>query len=434
MGHFTDIFRLRVEMSGLRHAHGGAGMANLLQPAARAGPRQTDPPRGRPGPLPCLGKAQLRHGKQRLRHHAAGSHAALPVDPEGAAPGPAGHTLAGCTVADIILRRQGEALLHGLGPLPELLRGQPQPIPLDAVFRRLAGGEPVVAAYQRLVPPDRREHVGSQLHGGTQLLGDAVNFRHIRHVVRRHGHVQLYPHAQLPQGPDILRDPGKHGTAAQPLVGGIAGPVEGDVEAERRLVPEKVQPVPAGKKLSDCKVVFVGDGTQVCASLGFITTHLGMKFVHYGPKGHQLTDGHQAIMERNCRESGGSFLVTDDRSAVRDADFIYTDVWYGLYENEMPKEQRVEVFHDYQVNRELMSLGAIGCKFLHCLPATRGEDVTDEVADSAASLCWEQAGNRLTAMRGLLVYFTQCRQRHTELEMAAAREQLERFMADRGLS
>lgn len=190
--------------------------------------------------------------------------------------------------------------------------------------------------------------------------------------------------------------------------------------------------LPRGKKLSDCKVVFVGDGTQVCASLGFITTHLGMKFVHYGPKGHQLTDGHQAIMERNCRESGGSFLVTDDRSAVRDADFLYTDVWYGLYENEMPKEQRVEVFHDYQVNRELMSLGAIGCKFLHCLPATRGEDVTDEVADSAASLCWEQAGNRLTAMRGLLVYFTRCRPQHTELEEAAAREQLERFMADRG--
>ena len=189
--------------------------------------------------------------------------------------------------------------------------------------------------------------------------------------------------------------------------------------------------LPQGKRLKDVKVVFVGDGTQVCASLGFITTKLGMHFVHYGPAGHQLTEKHQTILERNCQLSGGSWLVTDDRSAVRDADFIYTDVWYGLYENEMPKEERVQVFHDYQVNRELMALGAIGCKFLHCLPATRGEDVTDEVADSASSLCWEQAGNRLTAMRGLLVYFTRCRPEHTELEIAAARDTLERFLQDR---
>ena len=102
---------------------------------------------------------------------------------------------------------------------------------------------------------------------------------------------------------------------------------------------------------------------------------------------------------------------------------------------EMPKEERVRVFHDYQVNRELMSLGNIGCKFMHCLPATRGEDVTDEVADSESSLCWDEAGNRLTAMRGLLVYFTQYQreQAATELQKAAAKEQLENFMAARGL-
>ena len=80
------------------------------------------------------------------------------------------------------------------------------------------------------------------------------------------------------------------------------------------------------------------------------------------------------------------------------------------------------------VNRELMQLGNLGCKFMHCLPATRGEDVTDEVADSAASLCWEQAGNRLTAMRGLLVYFTRCRRVPTELELAAAQEELDTFL------
>lgn len=186
--------------------------------------------------------------------------------------------------------------------------------------------------------------------------------------------------------------------------------------------------LPEGKRLEDCKVVFVGDGTQVCASLGFITTKLGMHFVHYGPEGHQLGADHKRILEANCKRSGGTWAVTDERDAVRGADFIYTDVWYGLYENEMPKEERVRVFADYQVNRELMQLGALGCKFLHCLPATRGEDVTDEVADSAASLCWEQAGNRLTAMRGLLVYFTRCRRVPSELELAAAQEELDTFL------
>ena len=189
--------------------------------------------------------------------------------------------------------------------------------------------------------------------------------------------------------------------------------------------------LPRGKRLEDCKVVFVGDGTQVCASLGFLTTKMGMHFVHYGPRGHQLGEEHKRIMEENCRVSGGTFEVTDDRNSVRGADFIYTDVWYGLYENEMPKEERVRVFHDYQVNRELMELGNIGCKFMHCLPATRGEDVTDEVADSDASLCWEEAGNRLTAMRGLLVYLTHDRKKPSGVVLAAAKEELDAFMEER---
>ena len=165
-----------------------------------------------------------------------------------------------------------------------------------------------------------------------------------------------------------------------------------------------VENLPQGKKLEDCKVVFVGDATN---------------------------EQHKEIMKKNCALSGGSYLVTDDRESVRGADFIYTDVWYGLYENEMPKEERVRVFHDYQVNRELMQLGNLGCKFMHCLPATRGEDVTDEVADSDASLCWEEAGNRLTAMRGLLVYFTRCRKEPSGLQIAAAKEELDKVLCDK---
>ena len=188
--------------------------------------------------------------------------------------------------------------------------------------------------------------------------------------------------------------------------------------------------LPEGKRLEDCKVVFSGDGTQVCASLGFICTRLGMQFVHYGPAGKQLTAEHERIMAENCRLSGGSFLVTDERDSVRGADFLYTDVWYGLHGRGIPKEERVAIFRDYQVNRQLMDLAGPGCKFLHCLPCVRGEDVTDEVADSADSLCWEQAWNRLSAMRGLLVYFTRGREPVSAQRRAEAKAELDGFLAN----
>ena len=164
---------------------------------------------------------------------------------------------------------------------------------------------------------------------------------------------------------------------------------------------------PAGKQAGQIKVVFVGDATQVCNTLCEMTTKMGMNFVHFGPKEHKISDEWLAIGKNNNAKYGGTCVWSDDASCLNGADFVYTDVWYGLYDKETPKEVYMKDFYPkYQVNDDLMrATGNPNCKFMHCLPANRNEEVTDSVLDGPNSAAWDEAENRLTAQRGLVLYF-----------------------------
>ena len=108
------------------------------------------------------------------------------------------------------------------------------------------------------------------------------------------------------------------------------------------------------------------------------------------------------IANDNCRASGGSVTITDDVvSAVRNADFIYTDLWWWVGQEDQIPERRVAFMPTYQVNMDLLKKAPAHCKFMHCLPASRGVEATDEVMDSEHSIIYDQSENRLHTEKGL---------------------------------
>lgn len=178
--------------------------------------------------------------------------------------------------------------------------------------------------------------------------------------------------------------------------------------------------LPPGKRLEDLRVTFIGDATNVCNSLAAICTQMGMHFTHAAPRLYQLGAHVCAIAMRNCSLSGGSFTVTQDvHAAVADADFIYTDLWWWVgQEAEIPQRRQAFMPH-YQINRALLSKAPAHCRVMHCLPASRGVEATDEVLDSPQSIIFEQAENRLHTEKGLLVWFVYPRLRRPSVELRA---------------
>jgi len=171
-------------------------------------------------------------------------------------------------------------------------------------------------------------------------------------------------------------------------------------------VTTMIEHMPPGKKLEDLNVTFIGDATNVLSSLMLICTRIGMHFTHAAPKKYQAPTEWQAWAQENCRESGGSLTITEDPvAAVREADYIYTDLWWWVGQEDQIPERRAAFMPTYQINKTLFEKAPLHCKFMHCLPASRGVEATDEVMDHARSIIFDQSENRLHTEKGLLVYF-----------------------------
>jgi ornithine carbamoyltransferase len=152
-------------------------------------------------------------------------------------------------------------------------------------------------------------------------------------------------------------------------------------------------------RIEGIKIAFIGDGNNVARSLAFAAGKLKMKLVIASPHGYELDA--ETIRRANALTPGCTSQVHNPHEAVVDADVIYTDTWVSMgQENE--KAQRQKDFASYAVDAKLVAAAPQHVKIMHCLPAYRGYEITDEVAESPGSIMFDQAENRLHFQRALL--------------------------------
>lgn len=149
-------------------------------------------------------------------------------------------------------------------------------------------------------------------------------------------------------------------------------------------------------------LVFVGDGNNVANSLMLLCAKMGTHFTVACPSGYEPDEAITRRAREIARETGAQIAITHEpKEAVRTADAIYTDVWASMGQ-EHEAERRKRVFASYQVNAELLNVAKSDAIVMHCLPAHRGEEITDEVIDGAQSVVFDQAENRLHAQKAVL--------------------------------
>ncbi|HTC95808.1 MAG TPA: ornithine carbamoyltransferase [Terriglobales bacterium] len=270
-----------------------------------------------------------------------------------------------------------------------------------ADFRRSLAGKQIVLFFEK---PSLRTRItfeaGMNGLGGTSMFFDQTNARlgareklsDIAHNLERwvDGIVlRTFEHA-------TVTEMAQH--AAIPVINGLSG-----LEHPCQALADYFTLMEKFGDLKKIRLAYVGDANNVAHSLMLTAACLGSKITVAAPKGYNPEAGILNTALEIAAETGASIEITHDaRAAVKGADAIYTDVWTSMGQ-ESEAAQRKKTFAPYQVNEELFAHASSHAVFMHCLPAHRGDEVTDEVIDSPRSVVFDQAENRMHAQKAIML-------------------------------
>jgi len=222
---------------------------------------------------------------------------------------------------------------------------------------------------------------GEPLKDTARILGSYLNGV----VIRTYAHQNLVEFAEY---------------APVPIINALS-----DLEHPTQIIADMLTVLEAKGVLQGIKFVWVGDGNNVCNSwlLGAATT--GMNMVVSCPKGYEPNKQILKQAKQLAKDSGGGVsFVQDPLKAVEGADVIYTDVWVSMGQDKEAKKKE-RAFKSYQINSKLVSRAKPDVAVMHCLPAHRGLEITDDVLEGSRSIVWKQAENKLHGARAVLAAF-----------------------------
>ncbi len=170
-----------------------------------------------------------------------------------------------------------------------------------------------------------------------------------------------------------------------------------------QLMADYMTMIESGKDKNP-KVAYIGDGNNMAHSWLMLSSKLGFELRIATPKGYEVNEDILHIAKQNAKQSGAKIIITNDpKEAVKESDVVTTDTWASMGQ-ESEKKQREVDFQGYMVDKDLMSLAKEDAIFLHCLPAYRGQEVSEEVLESKQSVIFQEAQNRLHAQKGIMVW------------------------------